>query len=478
MSGFSAQRQQLQQALVAAGLSPDNATAIANILGNGIQQLRHSGPVTVDNTPRDLRYVTKDGRTLRFPNLDFREGDPDYRQKRVEDSEQKPETEPEPNVLVGLSPQQVQAQFRVAPGAFTEVVGNGQAAQVNVRHNVAARPPKGLPLALLDAARNIFVGKAPRTSVGPNDGTASLEIRENEREVVWDLQMLNRADYDVVTGVEYVPGRGLEVTYSKIKAWNGRTQKTDTIPVQRQPVVTEMVDDRKGTRGRRRIIDVFHSRGDSYSYFNTFRIGKFTGGWATGTSKEIEQVWPTTELVANVKNETHSIADTEEEKYVLFAARTKDAVPPPPEDPEDVPEADTIYDSPSPITTDPPLFNAIDEYIDTEPDGVNEPEVEYYALEIQSASQCDAFSSLEGKLASELEGYDDTKPSALSYATDAETEGHPCLKWRSHLATVLTDVALTASGLEFTRKKLYVLAEEPEEPIVIPIEDCPSPSPP
>lgn len=482
MSGFSAQRKQLQQALVSAGLSPDDATAIANILGNGIQSLRHSGQVTVDNTPQDLRYVTPEERKLRFQNLDSRENDPDYRKRRAEDSEQRPDIEPEPNVVVGLPPQQANAKFRVAAGAFTDVAGNGQAAQVNVRHSVAGRPAKGLPMAMLDAAANEIVAKAPRATVGPNDGTAKLEITENQREVVWNLQMLNRADYDVVTGIEYVPGRGLEVTYERIKAWSERQERTDTIRVQQQPVVTEIVSDRKGTRGRRRLVDVFHSRGDAYSYFNVFRIGKFTGGWAIDASKEVEQVWPTSELNITVKNLTHEIADTEEEKYVLFAARTKDAVPPPPDDPSEIASPETIYDSPLPVTDDPPLFNAIDEYIDTEPDGASEPEVEYYALEIENSSQCDAFASLSGKLAAGLTGYSNSVPSALSYAITsgplAEEDESPCLKWRSHLVTVITGVALTEYGLEFSRKQLYVLGELPEEPLIIPVEDCPPPETP
>jgi hypothetical protein len=473
MAGFSEQRQQLRKALVSAGLSPDAATQIASILGNSAQEMRHAGPVEIDSTPADMRMVTPEKRRLRFPNLDFRPADPDHRPQRTAPSEQRPEKEPEPNVVPVAIPQQAPAQFRVAPGSLTDVAGNGQAAQVSVRNVVAGRPANGLPVAMLDSQANQLVGKSPRAQVGHNDGTARLDIQETGREVLWNLQMLNRSEYDVVTKVEFIDGRGLEVTYERIKAWNERKERVDTIPVTPQTVVTEIVEDRKGLRGRRRIIPVFSSRGDANTYFNTFRVGKFTGGWAVGDTKSVEQVWPESEREVDVLNQTTPIADTDEEKHVLFAARTKDRVQAAPAPPDPEPES-TERDDPAAVMSGPPLFDVNGEYVEAEPDGVNAPEVEYYALEIQPAAHCTAFSSLVGIKVDDLSGYDSDLPSALSYVTASEG-ADPCLTWRSHLVTVLTDVALTASGLEFSRKNLYVLAEgDPAENLVIPISDCPT----
>lgn len=477
MAGFSEQRSQLRSALVAAGIAPDAATQIASILGNSAQEMRHAGAVEIDSTPADLRFVTPESRRLRFPNLDFRQEDPDHRPRQTAPSEEKQEPQPEPNVVPIVVPQQTDANFRVAAGSLTEVQGNGQAAQVNVRNFVAARPANGLPLTLLDTQANRLVGKTPRAQVGQNDGTARLDIQENGQEVLWNLQMLNRSDYDVVTKVEYVDGKGLEITYERIKAWDQQKERVDTIPVVQQSVVTEIVEDRKGLRGRKRIIPVFSSRGDANTYFNTFRVGTFTGGWAAGDTKTITQVWPESSLEVTVLNRCNTVADTDEEKYVLFASRTKDRVPPAPAPPAPEPEA-TERDDPDAIMSGPPLYNVNGEYIEVEPDGVNAPEVEYYAIEIQASTNCTAFSSLNGIKVDALQGYNNDIPSALSYETGDESQT-PCLTWRSHLVTVITDVALTSSGLEFSRKDLYVLAEgEPVDNLVIPIADCPPPTTP
>lgn len=468
MSGFAEQRQQLRKALVGAGIPAEAAARIANILGNSVQEMTHAGRVTTDNTPAELRYVTSQARKLLFPNLDNRAADPDHRKQRVASSEEKPTAEPEPNVVIPIAPQQADAKFRVAAGNLTDVAGNGQASQVNVRNVVNARPAGGLPLTMLDAQANQLVGKAPRAAVNGNDGTARFDVQENNREVIWNLQMLNRADYDVVTNVQFVPGKGLEVTYKRIKAWDENREKIDLIPSVDEPVVTEIVQDKHGLRGERRILTALGSAGASRSYFNVYRIGKFTGGWAIGTSKEIEQVWPTSDEKPMVKNLTQNVANTEEEeKYVLFAMRTEDSVPPLPEDEEDpIPDA-TKNDLPS--TNAPPATFDVNGNLVT---ASGLPTAEYYAIEIQHATECTAFSSLNGQLVSDLVGYDPDIPQALSHGIGG------CLGWRSQAVTVITDAALTVSGLEFTRATLYVLGSVAADPVIIPITDCPPPTPP
>jgi hypothetical protein len=125
MSAFGEQRRQIRGALVQAGLSPDAATQIANILGNSAQEMRHSGSVTHDSTPADFRMVGPEQRKTRFVNMDDRAADPDYRPQRVADSEEKVVSQPEPNVISVVAPQQIEANFRVANGTLTSVVGNG-----------------------------------------------------------------------------------------------------------------------------------------------------------------------------------------------------------------------------------------------------------------------------------------------------------------------------------------------------------------
>jgi hypothetical protein len=475
MSAFGEQRRQIRGALVQAGLSPDAATQIANILGNSVQEMRHSGAVAHDSTPADFRMVGPEQRKTRFVNMDDRAADPDYRPQRVADSEEKVVSQPEPNVISVVAPQQIEANFRVANGTLTSVVGNGQAARVDVNNVVAARPPAGLPLTMLDNQANQLVGKAPRAQVGPNDGTARLDIQENNREVLWNLQMLNRADYDVVTKVEFVAGRGLEVTYKRIKAWDENRERLDTIPTVEQTVVSEVVDDKHGTYGRRRIIPAFGSVGQAPSYFNTYRIGTFTGGWTRGTTKQVTAVWPTSGTQVDVINRTQTVPNTPSTKYVLYGVRTRDSVPdlpvPPATTLNESEQIDKEADRPSTTYTAEQQYDVVGEYVQV----AGNPLAEYYAIEIQNAEECTAFASLNGLLVTGLSGYDATKPSALSYALPGATDPaqEPCLMWRSHLVTVVTDVTLTTSGLVIHKKQLYVLAEEEADDGLIPVQDCP-----
>lgn len=473
MSAFGEQRGALRKALLRAGMPPDAAAQIANILGNSALEMRHDGSVQVDNTPRDMRLVDGKKRKLRFPNLDFLDGDPDHRNKRTESSEEKKDKQPQPNVTQIIAPQETPALFQVAPGVLTDVVGDGQAAQVNVRARIAARPPAGMPIAMLDSQANQLVGKALRAQVGQNDGTARLDVQETGQEVLLNLQMLNRSDYDVVTKVEYIDGKGLEITYDRIKAWNQGNERTDTIPVTEQPVIENIVNDAEGLRGIRRLIPVFSSRGYSNNYFNVYRIGTFTGGWALGATKTITQVWPTSGNTVDVVNLTQAIADTPSTKYVLYSARTEDAVA----------DGDTT-DRPLPAVTDEPAYDVNGELVNVEADGTTEPLAAYYAIEIQPATECTAFSSLNGIRVDELAGFDWGVPSALSYSTYYES-GEPCLVWRPiaesinpQLITVLTGVTLTPYGLEFSTADVNVLSIDAYGTVVIGTDNCTEYTPP
>jgi hypothetical protein len=262
-----------------------------------------------------------------------------------------------------------------------------------------------------------------------------------------------------VTKIEFIPGKGLEITYDRIKAWNQNNERVETIPTVDQPVVSEIVDDKHGLRGRRRTVTVLASAGQANTFFNVYRVGKFTGGWAAGATKTITQVWPTSPSTASVINLTQDVADTPSEKYVLYAIRTRDAVP----------TADTANDDPITTQTNAPQFSVSGSIVEV----AGDPVAEYYAIEIQPASECTAFSSLNGKLVSALTGFNSTVPSALSYITDSEGEDN-CLVWRSQLLTVVTDVALTEFGLEVSKANVYVLAAEAADPSLIPITDCPT----
>lgn len=449
MSGFSEQRQKIRSALIGAGMSADDATRLANALGNSAQSMRHSGDVTLDTTPADLRQVGPERRKTFLVNLDFRDDEPDFRRRRVLLSEGRRRKAREANTKTARPPQAdgLNASLGVVPGSLTDAGVVGDAVVVGVRTVIAGQPPVGSPLALINAPANTLVGKAPRGNVVPADGSARLDVTENAGQVVWNLQMLNRREFDVVTKIEFKEKVGLVITYARIKTWGQRDAKETKVRTVQQSVIEHVVDDKSGLRGEKREVAVFSSSSRPPEFFNTFRVGTFTGGWALNATKTVTQVWPQSTQQADVLNLTQEVPDTPGVKYVLFSSRTEDV-------------AFGVKDDPKPFGPD------------------RFPAAAYYAIEIQLANPtsdgyCATFASLNGKSVNDLAGYNAAVPSALSYDTSGEA-GQPCLKWRSHLVTVLTDAAITAYGLEFTRKQLYVLAEgDPVASVVIPLESCP-----
>jgi len=491
MSAFSEQRAAIRKALVSAGLDQDAATSIANILGNSLLGMRHAGAVEIDTTPSGFDYVSPEDRKVRFPNLDATQDDPDHRPSTRDQSERRRQNEQEPNVVVGIAPQETDGTFRVAGGALTDVVGRGDAAIVNVRSVVAGMPPAGLPLAMLSPATNQIVGKAPRAQVNDNDGTARLDIQETDREVLWNLQMTNRSDYDVVTDVRFVEGVGLQVKYARIKAWDMASDRIDTVPTVDTAVVESISEDKNGLRATRKRVPVFGRRGLESQFLNTFRIGTFTGGWPVGEEKTVRQLWPQslTEQTVKVMNLTTSVPNTSSTKHVLYAVRTKDVVPDLPDDAwtlrsEPLRDFGTRFD----VNLDP---------IDQE----GSPEATYYAIEIQAASDCVAFSSLNGKLVSDLTGYTNARFQLLAHGTDgclqwlpdancgyampaaffddgsaAGPGGGPqvlvnvngCAKWVATKAhTVVRSIAFDGTSLKYSYDTLYALPHEPSGTVTI-----------
>jgi hypothetical protein len=227
--------------------------------------------------------------------------------------------------------------------------------------------------------------------------------------------------------VEFVEGVGLVVSYAKIKAWDMAQKKSDVVPTIDTPVVTQVIDDKDGLRAHRRSVAVLGSRGMPTQFINTFRIGHFTGGWQRGTTKVVTQVWPESNATVDVMNMTQTIADTPSQKYVLYSVRTEDIVP----DTAAAAESSRAEVKRSSPTRHSATGEAIDER--------GQPAAKYYSISIQAAEECEAFSSLSGKRAQELAGYDSQAVQVLSH----DSEG--CLKWVSAVQHVfVTDVEYNA----------------------------------
>lgn len=420
MSGYSQQGGELRAALVGAGLSADAASKIANILANSVQELRHSGPIVHDSTPANLRSVTPDDRTHTLQNLDFRAADADYRNPRIPQSEEAVVPQQTPNVLRTVAPQQATPEFRVGSGAFSDASGRGESVSVGVRSRIAMQPSSGLPIAMLDAPANTVVGKAPRAQAGNSEGYVRFDIRETDQEVLWTMQLQNLERYSVVTDIRYADGEGLRITYADITAWDERKAGRKVIPTFREPVIESITNAADGPNGEPQVTiksatipvfarsplpdQVLAALGGGSLY-----VGSFTGGWPINTAKTITATAPAGEDAKSVMNVTQTIPTTPSTKYVLFGSV-----------------------------------------------GTGESTA-YYAVDIQPATECDAFSSLSGKMTDELTGYDEETPQAVGH------DEAGCLKWVGVPLEVITGFEETSTGIEFKKASVIVLAAEPEE---------------
>ena len=452
---FSLQHRQLAGALEGAGLCPKAAGQIAGILCNGAQELRHAGPMIHDTTPPSMRRITPDIRKHQLPNLDFEEGDPDFRRPKIEPSENEPPVTPPPNVTVTVAPQQEGGGVPVRGGNLSEANIAGAGVRVDVRSKVARKPADGLPMAMIDQQSNRLVGKRLRANVTDGGGRLQAEVREDNEDVSVNLSFKNLQDYDVVTGVEYVPGSGLRVTSEKVTAWNAREKTVRWIETQDAEVLTHIADDLHGFRAHAKRIPVFELSAlrNEHLYFNIFRIGTFTGGWPLGTNKQIAQEWPQGGGAVSVKNLTQAIPDTDETKYVLFVPRTRDRV----NTDSEGDRIDVRGELEKPILTEYP------------------PVVEYIAIEIQMASnQCVTFNYLLGKKLSGLDGFSSAQCQALVHDADEE-----CIKWGGTQINVITNVIVSPSAITFMQTPVTVLCYGAEsQHVVIPITECSPPPPP
>jgi hypothetical protein len=473
MAGLSEQRANIRNALVGAGIDADSASIIANVLANGVQTLRHEGVIEHDTTPRNMRFVGPDDRKYTLPNLDFKESDPDHRRQRTNPSEDSPPPVPPSTVVTSVAPQQTDAKFRVAHGSMVDATGRGDAVEVNLRKRIAKQKAAGMPLTLMDQSGDSLVGKGMRAQTDDNEGRVRFDIQETEQEVLWNLQFQNLKTRDVVTNVEFLPGKGIQVTYAKVTAWDERNSKTRLIKTTDIPVVTEIRDDFDGFRGIRKIIPSFVDRKAQATYFNTFRIGTFTGDWNLNETKVVRQVWPepftdpetnvAQEIDVEVLNLTKRIfASNDSTLYVLYAPRTED-------------ENKNAGDE---STALPKLTPTGDPQVPTQ------ATVVCHAIAFQADQAGDAFDILPGRRSQDVRNYEaagDTNIQALGYVRDPADQ-RAYLQW---IPTVLEDVVtdieigLTANGfgITFYRKTVQVLYSQEADPYFLPIEDCGTPIP-
>jgi hypothetical protein len=231
VSSYANQGGQLRGSLIEAGLPANAATIIANIFANSVQTMRQGGEVIHDQTPRGMRQVTSSDRSHRLTNLDFRDGDPDYRRQRVQDSERAERPIPQSTVNTTLPPQQTQSTYRISSGEYTNVESAGDTAKVNLRVNGSG------DCIFRDQSANMLVAKKLRAECGGDDQSRlQFFIEARPDEMVFKLSTSNMKKMQVVTGVSYQEGVGIVVTKSTVWAWLYTDDGSTTIPVSDCPV--------------------------------------------------------------------------------------------------------------------------------------------------------------------------------------------------------------------------------------------------
>jgi len=205
---------QIANALRLAGIKPDAANRIASILCNHSAETQRSSRETVDLTPPGMRMIGPEARKQRLVNIDFRKGDPDYREPQIASSEDRPTPQPDSTVQAESSPQETLSNYKLHSGRYTETMPDGDAVRVDLRVHGSGRS------VMLDPAGNSLVGKTFRAEYGGSDREMlRFFVQETGQELVWKLQICNVRRMDVVVGLEWQKDKGLIAKTIPMSVW-------------------------------------------------------------------------------------------------------------------------------------------------------------------------------------------------------------------------------------------------------------------
>lgn len=180
---FQLQFRALAAELERAGISGDAAVRIAQVLANSAQTTR-SGPVEVDTTPSGIRKVGPESRRHQFKNLDFLDGNPDHRKRRLRPSEDRPRPAPASSLQSQPSPQTTDNPFGVSSGNFTEARSGPSGVELGLRVSGAGQ------FLTQDPASGTLVGKSLRAEADAGvNGFLRFFIEEQANEHVLKIQI-------------------------------------------------------------------------------------------------------------------------------------------------------------------------------------------------------------------------------------------------------------------------------------------------
>ena len=165
-----------------AGLPRQNAVAIGRILGNSLQEMRR-GPETKDVTNPKMRSVDSTGRKQQFKNIDFLQGDPDYRKLKKQLSEDKPKPTQPGTVQNDKDPTQTDNYFNVESGPFVQVEPKAEGVEVGLRI-VGTQP-----IMCQDAESGAIIGKRIRCNAGQQTALINFNLEPRDDEFILNLSL-------------------------------------------------------------------------------------------------------------------------------------------------------------------------------------------------------------------------------------------------------------------------------------------------
>lgn len=171
---------QLSAALRDAGLPSSAANQVASVIFNSVPK----SPPVIDTTDEDMRTVGSAKRKGQFTNLDFLEGNPDYKPRRGQLSEDRPRPTQLKSLQENLSPQQKKDPSGIKSGKFTETTSRGDNTTVGLKLEATGQ------ILTINEGSESLVGKNLRLdSKNSQEGGVRFFLEEIGNEIVLKLDI-------------------------------------------------------------------------------------------------------------------------------------------------------------------------------------------------------------------------------------------------------------------------------------------------
>lgn len=200
---FTKQAALIEQSLVTGGVSPLAANEMMNAVGNCAQPLVHRGPVSIDYTPADLKFVTPTLRKYRFPSLDpVQKVGPIRKPPRKEEEQKPPGDRREPPPRDEPRPPRPPLQETMRYGDSTGITGIAEGPYIRVG---AAGPTSalvglrayGTSGQVATFGKNVILGKTLEIRSARRD---VLSVESTSSSLLYTLRPQGE-EYEVITDV-------------------------------------------------------------------------------------------------------------------------------------------------------------------------------------------------------------------------------------------------------------------------------------